>query len=84
MKEMFETLEKVKGQREVLRTKWTPLVIAKAYLTLYQPNYQDLWKTTIPDSKYDTLNALADFKGRAGFDSINESDLVSILQTLNK
>lgn len=82
MKLMNDALCRVPGQSELIKTRWTPLFVAKAYLTLYQQNFARLWKSAVGFNKYDSLVAMDQFKKENP--EIDNNEFVSVISTLRQ
>lgn len=79
MKRKFEFLSKSK-RGEVVRDKWTPSDISLVYLTLYQPNLNELIPALISRADRDLFGALKVFSSEVPH--IDPEELSNIVSTI--
>lgn len=79
---MVNQLRKVPGQGKAIQEKWTPLDIAKLYLTIYQTNYSSLIDSVMPGLVYDSKKSIENFKTR--YPEINAAELAYIVSTISR
>lgn len=75
------TLFKNKEQKELIEATWNGADLAKSYLTVYTPKYDEIYKSILSNVKLNTVNNIKSYKSNNPY--IDENALHHILSYLH-